>query len=33
MYMNEKIRFKKIAKITVTENCNYGHFSFQLRSS
>jgi hypothetical protein len=30
MYMKEKIRFKKIAKMTVTENWDYGHLSKQL---
>jgi hypothetical protein len=36
MYMKEKIRFLKIAKMTVTENFIGGAitvFSFQLRSS
>jgi hypothetical protein len=32
MYMKEKIRFKKIAKMTVTENWDYGHLSKQLWS-
>ena len=32
MYMKEKIRFKKIAKMAVTENWDYGHLSDFFKS-